>query len=293
MKRDKHTEVVSSSAWVRKVASGFTLVEMLIVIAIISILIGMLLPAVQMAREESRRTTCTAKMAQIGLAIHSYQDAHLFYPPGTIETKGPIQHVAKGYHHNWISFILPQLDRVNMERAIDRTQSVYAPANADVYKRTLEAVYCPSSDPGLAPMISNYAGVHHPNEVPIDIDNAGMFFLNSRLRPRDVKDGLSHTLFVGERAAPETPTTLGWMSGTRATLRNLGHPFHADVDPLPPNNRIVGGFGSAHPQVVQFLLGNGAVVAFPRTIDRKALQKLADRQDGALVDEGLYLGRLD
>jgi prepilin-type processing-associated H-X9-DG protein len=70
------------------------------------------------------------------------------------------------------------------------------------------------------PPASNYAGVQHDVEAPIDVDNHGVFFLNSKLRYDDITDGPSHTLFIGEKLCD--PNDLGWMSGTRATLRNTG-----------------------------------------------------------------------
>jgi len=73
--------------------------------------------------------------------------------------------------------------------------------------------------------------VHHDVEAPIDADNHGVFFLNSRLRVRDITDGTSHTLFAGEKLSE--PDDLGWMSGTRATLRNTGTALNTGLPPLP------------------------------------------------------------
>lgn len=269
---------------------AFTLVEVLVVIAVIMVLVGLLLPAVQMAREYARRTSCKANMGQIAMAIHQYQDTQVVYPPGTTNPSGPIQSTEQGEHHSWLTFLLPFIDEKNLADKIDRGKSVYAPENLPVRRHRVRLFICPSGEfRGIA---SSYAGVHHWDEKPIDENDLGVFFLNSRLTPDDIKDGLKHTLFFGERS-PEQPlnSDLGWMSGTRATLRNTGHPLEcgrpttsaSDLDP-----RFVGGFGSYHAAIVQFGLGNGSVISLSQSVDQRAMQQLANRQDGAIVDEELY-----
>jgi prepilin-type N-terminal cleavage/methylation domain-containing protein/prepilin-type processing-associated H-X9-DG protein len=200
---------------------AFTLVELLVVIAIIGIFIAMLLPAVQGAREAARRSQCLQHLAQLGGAVQNYELAHEVYPPGTIDKQGPIHSVASGDHRNWIVHILPYLDEANAFRHIDQTVGVYDPKNAAVRELTIRVLECPSetSEPQDIPA-SNYAAVHHDVEAPIDANNHGVFFLNSRIRRDDITDGTSHTLFLGEKLVE--PDDLGWMSGTRATLRNTG-----------------------------------------------------------------------
>jgi prepilin-type N-terminal cleavage/methylation domain-containing protein len=202
--------------------NGFTLVELLVVIAIIGVLIGLLLPAIQAAREAARRSSCQNNLSQLILAVHNYEMAHGVYPAGTMDGKGPILSQQSGYHHNWISRILPHIEQGNAFRAIDWKAGVYAKANGPVRSLGIRLLHCPSS-PGTMAGISSYAAVHHDVEAPIDVDNHGVFFLNSRTRYDDISDGASHTLFIGEKGAD--PFDLGWMSGTRATLRNLGSPL--------------------------------------------------------------------
>ena len=91
--------------------TAFTLVELLVVIAIIGILVALLLPAVQAAREAARRISCTNNLTQLILAVQNYEMSYRAYPPGTLEEKGPIVNEAKGYHHNWVSRLLPYIEK--------------------------------------------------------------------------------------------------------------------------------------------------------------------------------------
>jgi hypothetical protein len=140
--------------------------------------------------------------------------------------------------------------------------------------------------------VGNYAACHHDVEAPIDQDNNGVMFLNSAVPIRDISDGTTHTIFVGEKAIEEDD--LGWMSGTRATLRNTGGnpnlnmpvrgaidggPAQAAGDPL----LYVGGFSSYHPGGAQFMIGDGSVRFISETIDQLVYQQLGNRADGKLM----------
>jgi prepilin-type N-terminal cleavage/methylation domain-containing protein/prepilin-type processing-associated H-X9-DG protein len=198
---------------------AFTLVELLVVIAIIGILVALLLPAIQACREAARRTQCQNNLCQLAVATQNYNSAWGLYPPGTLEPKGPIQNHAQGYHHSWLTQLLPYLEHKNAFNEIDRTVGVYDPKNAPVRVLTINLLLCPSNA-ASAGGYSSYAAVHHDSEAPIDTNNNGVFFLNSRIRYDDITDGSAYTLFQGEKIIE--PGDLGWMSGTRATLRNTG-----------------------------------------------------------------------
>jgi prepilin-type processing-associated H-X9-DG protein len=200
---------------------AFTMVEVLVVITTIGILVAMLLPAVNSAREAARRLTCSRNLAQTILAVHQYESTFSCYPPGTLEDKGPILNQPTGYHHGWITQILPYIEQKTAYGHIDRNVGVYHANNLPVRRVVIPILRCPST-PAAGQGYSDYAGVHNDLEVPIDADNNGIFFLNSHIRYRDVLDGTSNTLFIGEKHT--IPGDLGWMSGTRSTLRNMGTP---------------------------------------------------------------------
>jgi prepilin-type N-terminal cleavage/methylation domain-containing protein len=267
---------------------GFTLVELLVVITIIGILIGMMLPAVMGAREAARRMSCLNNLFQIGVALNNYQSAHDMLPPGTMNKQGPIHNVPQGYQMSWIVPILPYLDENVVFQRIDLAVGAYDAKNATARDVQIPMLICPSADVRLVgPPVSNYAGCHNDVEAPIDLNNHGVLFLNSHISRNDVTDGVSHTLYVGEKMAD--PTDLGWMSGTRATLRNTGWPpLWGAPDPAAPNPAVkndlwVGGFGSEHPQVSNYLFGDGRTDSLSDTIDMQVFQQFGNRADGKLT----------
>src|SRR5579863_1826177 len=126
---------------------GFTLIELLVVIAIIAILVSLLLPAVQQAREAARRTQCKNNLKQIGLALHNYHDALLVFPPGYVDKNGdpnstPDNDLGPGW--GWASFILPYLDQGNLYSQINFNLGVGLGANAQPSLVTLPVMQCPS-----------------------------------------------------------------------------------------------------------------------------------------------------
>jgi prepilin-type N-terminal cleavage/methylation domain-containing protein len=200
-----------------KSAHGFTLVELLVVITIIAILIALLLPAVQAAREAARRTQCCNNMKQVGLAILLYHDAQGILPSG-----GGTTQFGTMWTFEWSGLVLPFIERgavaanINYNYAYDRTQ------NQAVIKTFIATYQCPSSAPAklstcckYIPGIEDaaptrYAAIYTSNAAPYalwtnatqynrNILYTGCIFADSAIRLRDVTDGTSQTLIVGER----------------------------------------------------------------------------------------------
>jgi prepilin-type N-terminal cleavage/methylation domain-containing protein/prepilin-type processing-associated H-X9-DG protein len=321
--------------------TGFTMIEVLVVVAIIAVLIALLLPAVQSAREAARRAQCSNNLTQLGIALQNYEATHLVLPPGVINQTGPILETADSYQFNWITQILPHFEQNNVFRHLDFGVGIYATNNLTVRSVSLNMLLCPSEargrnsfaafgNPSFNSALSNipdpamcsYAACHNDVESPIDTGNHGVFFLNSRVRLDEIEDGLSHTIFLGEKRPPGDE--LGWASGTRATLRNTGTPINQtkleptdltpymsgfnpenvtpDPDrtsmraepapapsvPIPLVPITVGGFSSSHPGGSNFLFGDGSVHYLRTSIDAGVFRLLGNRADGVPIGDDQF-----
>lgn len=121
-------------------SSGFTLVELLVVIAIIGILVGLLLPAVQQAREAARRMQCQNNLKQIGLALHNYESAFRVFPPSRISLNTPVV-----FQQSWLSMILPQIEQNSIYASYQHGQPWFAPANDALTTVPIPTYVCASS----------------------------------------------------------------------------------------------------------------------------------------------------
>jgi len=292
---------------------AFTMIELLIVMAIIAVLISLLLPAIQSSREAARRAQCANNLMQLGIALGNYASTHSVFPPGVVNEKGPIENLPHGYHHGWIVQILPFICQDNVYRRIDFRESVYAPSNDTAVGVTISTLLCPSENRRHG--ASNYAGCHHDVDAPIAADNHGVLYLNSRVRYDDIPDGPAHTILLGEIRGGGP--TLGWASGTRSTLRNTGNPINAPDLLMPPigNSRsssterrgpvdyeaidqlvadglwpvqLSGGFSSNHGVGANFLFCDGSVRQVSLSIDRRVYRLLGNRDDGEPISDDSF-----
>ena len=308
---------------------AFTLIELLVVMAIIAFLIACLLPALMGAQAASRRAQCINNLKQIDLAIQSYNSSFNMLPSGCYDTVRPVTSEPVGYKLSWVVSLLPYTEQTALYHAFDFRHGAGDPENVTARNTRMSTLLCPSEGTGwnyylsrtstagirFAPGSSSYAGCQNDIEAPIDEDNRGVFYLNSRVRLVDVSDGLSNTLFVGEMAQPSSQ---GWVFGTRATLRNTGHPINgvssSAVELAPPvtsslpenpsaldleriidggtpriSTTFVGGFGSTHlGGGANFAFGDGSVRFLKQTIDQAVYRRLGHRSDGEPIDADAY-----
>src|ERR1044071_6737736 len=120
--------------------TGFTLVELLVVIAIIGILVALLLPAIQAAREAARRTSCVNNEVQLALAVHNYEFHFEVLPPGVTNPTGPIRNEPTGNHVSWIVRILPYFEEYTLFRKFDANAGAYAAVNAPVRAASIDCL---------------------------------------------------------------------------------------------------------------------------------------------------------
>ncbi|PQO35304.1 prepilin-type cleavage/methylation domain-containing protein [Blastopirellula marina] len=208
--------------------SGFTLVELLVVIAIIGVLIALLLPAVQQAREAARRMQCSNNLKQLGLAMHNYHDTYQAFPSGYIHVNVADN---KG-HWTWSAFILPFMELGNVSDVLQVGKvkaSDALSAHQDVMQAKYDTFICPSDTGPSVSSTSKCAGCAIENASGTNLGLSktsyvavnssayvranqatnfgdgttgatGMFFKDSDTRMRDITDGTSNTLMVAERA---------------------------------------------------------------------------------------------
>ncbi len=277
---------------------GFTLVELLVVIAIIGILIALLLPAVQAAREAARRMNCSNNLKQIGIALHNYHDSMGQFPSGFIV--GPRADPQWG----WAALVLPYIEQGAVHEALNvKKQSLLATitlagtnASVDEALKTLISGYrCPSdtADDYVAgnasatpaervwdnytPPVANYvgnAGLYHIPAAANTPPNNGVLFANSLIAFRDILDGTSNVFAVGERADKCMRGPATWLgahtmvndhNGFYFTVGNAINPVNA-----PAQQDCRNGFSSPHPGGAMFVFCDGSVHFLSETIDSQA-----------------------
>lgn len=292
---------------------GFTLVELLVVIAIIGVLIALLLPAVQQAREASRRLHCTNNVKQIGLASHNFHDTYGDLPPAFIGDNSE----SENSWATWGALLLPYLDGGN-QLALWDIHYLAAEQPKAAYQTQISAYLCPSRPAGALSVgdftaeggaLTDYAanfgtaakyiqsnGAIIPAVPTVSSDSSGKPYLvkwKNQVRFADITDGTTHTVIFGEKSI--RPKSLrgknedrSVFSGIRNTHRRmLGVHSNGDQRPLlPANNQTIpfanSSFGGPHPGVTQFVFADGSVQSIPLTTDLGVITAFATRAGGEI-----------
>lgn len=286
---------------IERVRAGFTLVELLVVIAIIGVLVALLLPAVQQARESSRRTQCANNLKQIGLAINNFEDTYKVVPYTRLDTR-----------ETWAVLLLQYLEQGNLFNQWDLKKQYYDQIPA-VRETTLKVYVCPTrrSPPkkslggdvhqdGTRPHIPGGVGDYTASSgTPAGTNdyyeggtfsgtlytqtNAanGVFWYKGPIPMRFsmISDGISNTLFIGEKHIPVKNLNMegSIYNGDHGnSFKKAGVGAALVRNP----NATSGNFGSWHPGVCQFVFGDGSVRALRNEMDLNVLGYLAHRFEG-------------
>jgi prepilin-type N-terminal cleavage/methylation domain-containing protein/prepilin-type processing-associated H-X9-DG protein len=328
--------------------AAFTLIELLVVIAIVGILIGLMVPAVQQIREVAARTQCANNLKEIGTALHAYHDVNRCFPAGYVDgnsdpNRTPDNDQGPGW--GWAAYLLPHLDQVNIYQKINFQASVGSGVNASVSVLPLSIYQCPSdpyqqafpvydssfSAPIATVAHANYVGCSgwqecftgaggNPQPGPgadglgggYGPAGVGVFYRNSRTSIASITDGLSNTIFVGERSSNHAPVTWAgavaggrcpaWMStqppsiyspppGAAYDNADFGEAFvlaHCNATHLPNADFPIYDpdvFYSMHVGGANFLFGDGSVHFLTSGIDPFTYQALSTIAGGEAVSD--------
>ncbi|AMV31566.1 hypothetical protein VN12_05565 [Pirellula sp. SH-Sr6A] len=254
-------------------SDGFTLVELLVTIGVIGVLVALLLPAVQAAREAARKVPCKNNLRQVGIALHNYHDTHKSLPTGCVEWRA-WNAPPNRRQFAWSAMLLPFVEQLNLHQQINWNKPFDAPENSSVAKTDLSIYLCPT-EPDLTPNKGqiSYGGIF--GELIVDREQDDGLFVNERaFRFSDVIDGLSNTLAVSEDVGgPDRQ----WING-----RNIFAVAHGINDPTAwvGDNEI----RSAHEGGAMFLFADARTLFVSESIDKQLLGKLITRAKQEVVE---------
>jgi prepilin-type N-terminal cleavage/methylation domain-containing protein/prepilin-type processing-associated H-X9-DG protein len=294
---------------------GFTLIELLVVMAIIAILIGLLLPAVQKVREAANRTKCQNNLHEMVIAMHNYETANGYWPPAYRNTDTPQNgQISPGW--GWGAYILPYIEQAPLYKALNVDFSLFGnganPVPPTPLMQTVLPIYRCPSDP--APDInsfrnnqgmSNYRAVKGTYGAPgtpsppppypfyTNEDLGGVLFQNSKIKMSDISDGTSNQLAIGECIYDEP--TAKWAASWSGMIGIYNNSiliscvmWHIDErsDNVTINGPAPQAFGSRHSGGAYFAFCDGSVRFFKEqnTSVMQVLRFLANRKDGAVAN---------
>jgi prepilin-type N-terminal cleavage/methylation domain-containing protein/prepilin-type processing-associated H-X9-DG protein len=256
-------------------SNAFTLLEFLVVIAIVAVIIGLLLPAVQKVREAANQTTCRNHLRQIGLALLHYHNAHATFPPGGVEWRPAGDHTRRQLA--WSAFVLPYLEQENLYRQLDLSRPFDAPENAAGAATVLHVYLCPSAR-RTAYLVDgrgacDYGGLYgeritSPNNPP-----KGVMLYDKPISIAMIPDGTAHTLIVAEDSA--------WPDGQWINGRNIFDQAYA-INRAPDYENDI---RSQHPGGAHGLFCDGSVRFLRETIDLHALAAICTRAGRETVND--------
>ena len=263
--------------------TGFTLVELLVVIAIIGILVALLLPAVQAAREAARRMQCSNQTKQMGLGFHMYHDTYKQFPWAGRNYINCCNSATRDYW-NWTYRIFPYVEQQNL---------VDTRSDAAVYGTALPLFYCPSRRrPKLYNRVNrtDYAGNAGSRVSRVGEDGLLVESTRAPVRMSSVTDGTSNTILVAEKYLHPTHEGGKICCDDNEPLVNVG--YEIDIvrsGQYPPMRDFETGpgavhrFGSRHPAGLNAVMVDGSVQHFAFTIDSTIFRNLCIRHDGEVV----------
>ncbi|MGA2060304.1 MAG: DUF1559 domain-containing protein [Thermoguttaceae bacterium] len=265
-------------------ALGFSLVELLVVIAVIGLLAGLLLPAVQSSRESARRMTCLNNLHHIGLGLLAFHDVYKRFPLGGVEMKVlKIPGTNKPLYPNgrqlaWSAYILPYVELQSLARRIDFSKAYDSPENASAAAEIVPLYLCPSHSRNSYLIdrfaACDYGGIYGQRILPNpDPQNRpqGIMLYSQYVRILDVKDGTSHTLIVSEDSES---LDMQWIFG--------GNVFDVSA---PINTANENDLHSKHPYGVNGLMADGNARFLSQGMDMNTLSAICTRAGGEPLGE--------
>jgi prepilin-type N-terminal cleavage/methylation domain-containing protein len=286
-------------------ARAFTLVELLVVIAVIGVLVSLLLPAVQQAREASRRSSCQNNMKQIGLAIAQYELSKKVYPPSGTDEILDWDDGRDKLNHSWASLIMPYVEESALQDKINFKICALEAIN-EVAAGTIVAIYrCPSysgpsfADGNLYPSgkyaIGNYVSIGATDVdriYAVSLKPDGVIYPKSKTKVKDVKDGLSKTMFIAESREESLRVWIDGRTGAFTALPGFPTNYTLPSSPIALNYtpylqdgvNCLYGPSSTHPGGAHHLLGDGSVHFLLNTISKPTYLGLCTRAGGESLD---------